>query len=283
MRLAAPVVAEALPTYTRPHDPKQSTEFTYLRFLLPLLAARSTEGGIYFKWALFLDDDMLFTDDVASLVADAWSNSGPDCAVYTVQHPETLKPKADTKLANVPQTQYPRKNWSSVMLFNLYHPVMSVLTPEFVSTASPADLHRLLWLTDETKQLGRLSGRWNWLVDWYTKEEQGSGSLIHYTDGGPWYPDHRADGMDYAEEWIAALRLYEESLTEQRILGPYERFSARDPPSPKWPDYPNSDEPYWSPDQEDEWQAYVRSTLIVDELAFAKTHSTLPVIDVYVP
>ncbi len=43
---------------------------------------------------------------------------------------------------------YPRKNWSSVVLWNCEHPANRALTPEFVQSATGAQLHRFTWLDD---------------------------------------------------------------------------------------------------------------------------------------
>ena len=44
------------------------------------------------------------------------------------------------------QTVYPRKNWSSLMLFNCDHPAVRALTPDVVNRESGAYLHRMQWV-----------------------------------------------------------------------------------------------------------------------------------------
>src|SRR5581483_11431085 len=122
--------------YTRDKDPLASTEFTYTRFLTPALAG--------FKgWALFCDCDFLWLGDIAGLVPFT-KQSGK--AVFCVHHDYT--PKETTKMDGAVQTAYPRKNWSSLMLFNCDHPSVKKLTPEVVNRESGAYLHRMQWAAD---------------------------------------------------------------------------------------------------------------------------------------
>ena len=62
------------------------------------------------------------------------------------------------------QTAYPRKNWSSLMLFNCDHPSVKALTPEVVNRENGAYLHRLQWAEDS--DIGALPVEWNWLEGW---------------------------------------------------------------------------------------------------------------------
>ena len=91
--------------YWREKDQLASTEFTFTRFLLPELAD--------FKgWALFIDCDFIALDDVKKLFDQADNKYAIMCA----QHDYT--PKAGTKMDGQQQHNYPRKNWSSMMLVN---------------------------------------------------------------------------------------------------------------------------------------------------------------------
>ncbi|WP_245318995.1 MULTISPECIES: glycosyltransferase [Mesorhizobium] len=172
--------------YWREKDPLASTEFTYTRFLTPFLAD-------YTGWALFCDCDFLWLGDVAGLLEYTKSNK----AVYCVQHDYT--PKATTKMDGVVQTSYPRKNWSSLMLFNCAHPSVKSLTPEVVNRESGAYLHRMQWVADE--DLGSLPVEWNWLEGWNEKPALGTPKAVHYTSGGPWFAEWQ--NVDYADLWIA--------------------------------------------------------------------------------
>lgn len=170
--------------YTRDIDPLATTEFTYSRFLVPHLAG-------FQGWAVFVDCDFLFFGDVAELT----QYMAPEYAVLCVQH--DYRPKETTKMDGVPQTAYPRKNWSSFMLFNCAHPSTRQLTVPRVNAETGAWLHRMQWAADD--EIGALPGGWNWLEGWNEKPVTGKPQAVHFTRGGPWFPDWQ--DVDYADEW----------------------------------------------------------------------------------
>ena len=171
--------------FTREADPKASTEFTYTRFLAPAL--NGFAGSV-----LFCDNDFLWLRDVAALLDEAEAGKALNC----VQHDYT--PKATTKMDGQEQSAYPRKNWSSLMLFDAGHPSNRALTPEAVSTRTPQYLHRMQWLDDA--ELGALDERWNWLEGWHSGTPDTMPGAIHYTMGGPWFEACR--NVDFADLWI---------------------------------------------------------------------------------
>lgn len=172
--------------YWRAKDPLASTEFTYTRFLTPYLAG-------YQGWALFCDCDFLWLSDVAELAELA----DPDKAVSCVHHDH--RPTEATKMDGAVQTTYPRKNWSSLMLFNCGHPMTRALTPAAVNTQSGAFLHRMQWADDGA--IGALPATWNWLEGSMPKPDGGTPAAVHYTRGGPWFDNWR--DVDYADLWLA--------------------------------------------------------------------------------
>jgi hypothetical protein len=172
--------------YFRERDPKQSNEFSFTRFLVPYL---SNYEGL----AAYFDCDMMLRTDVAKLFEYAVQD--PSKAVHVVQH--DYKPLDNTKYLNAVQYIYPRKNWSSVVLWNCAHPSNSIVTPEFVNTASPMDLHRFQWLKDE--EIGSLDIRWNWLVGDYA-EPPDDVHNVHWTVGGPYF--HEYKDVDFSNEWF---------------------------------------------------------------------------------
>lgn len=174
--------------YTRPLDEPCSVEFTFTRFLVPW--AMHYEG-----WALFCDCDFLFNCDVQEIFDYKDSNR----AVYVVKH--DYIPRQSIKMDGQKQVSYPRKNWSSCILWNCGHPANSYLTPEYVSSASPSDLHRFTHLDDNL--IGELPLTYNWLEGEYDKPDT-MPKVIHYTNGGPWFPNH--SDCDYAEEWVNAAK-----------------------------------------------------------------------------
>jgi lipopolysaccharide biosynthesis glycosyltransferase len=172
--------------YWRAEDPLATTDFTYSRFLTPALAG-------YKGWALFCDCDFLFLGDIKGLVEYTKTPK----AVYCVQHDYT--PKDTVKMDGKPQTVYPRKNWSSLMLFNCDHPSVKTLTPEVANTQTGAYLHRMQWAKDE--DIGSLPVTWNWLEGWNEKPAKGTPNVVHYTRGGPWFAEWQ--NVDYADLWLA--------------------------------------------------------------------------------
>jgi lipopolysaccharide biosynthesis glycosyltransferase len=173
--------------FNRSRDIKQSNEFSFSRFLVPHLAG-------YEGHALFMDCDMLVRTDICEIF-DV-TRSEPDKAIYVVKH--DYEPKNDVKFLNTIQYKYPRKNWSSVVLWNCGHPANRIVTPEFVNKSTAMDLHRFTWL--ENEQIGSLDVRWNWLVGEYDTPPQDVKNL-HWTIGGPYFEEFRS--TDYSEEWFS--------------------------------------------------------------------------------
>ena len=186
--------------YTRPHDPGSSTDFSLTRFLTPYLAAQS-------GWVIFCDCDFLFTTDVRQVLRGL----DPAKAVYCVQHDYTSA--YDLKMDGKRQTSYPRKNWSSFVVFNCDHPDVQALTPGVVNTATPAFLHRFEWVKNPD-HIGALDLDWNFLVGEYAKPEA-TPRVLHYTVGGPWFEQWQ--DCDYAELWLEERDLYLQTQKEPRV------------------------------------------------------------------
>lgn len=159
-------------------DAPVSTEFANTRFLVPLLAQTG--------WALFTDCDVVFLSDVVELFAMA----DPRYAVMCVKHQH--EPVEGTKMDGCVQTSYPRKNWSSVMLFNCDHEANRALTLHRINNAPGRDLHRFYWLHDN--EIGELPSEWNWLVGVQPKPL--NPKIAHFTLGGPWLPEWKAAEHD---------------------------------------------------------------------------------------
>jgi lipopolysaccharide biosynthesis glycosyltransferase len=169
--------------YWRGEDKLASTEFTFTRFLIPHLMN-------YNGWALFIDSDIVFTENVKNL----FDLADDKYAVMCAQHDYT--PKPGTKMDGQVQTQYPRKNWSSVVLWNCGHPSNQAVTIDSVNNPNYDGkyFHRFSWLKDE--EVGQISHEWNWLVDWYQEPEDGTPKALHYTEGGPWFENYRHCSYD---------------------------------------------------------------------------------------
>lgn len=169
--------------YTRPVDSLASTEFSLTRFLVPYLS--DFQG-----FSLFVDCDFVFTVDVNELMNEVDQSK----AVHVVQH--DYKPANGVKMDGKTQHQYPRKNWSSLILFNCAHPSNRCLTPDLVNQETPQFLHRFSWLKDD--EIGALGHEWNYLSGWYNDLDRPK--AVHYTEGGPWFEKH--EDCDFAELWL---------------------------------------------------------------------------------
>ena len=188
--------------YYRNHDTLASTEFSFTRFLVPFLNS-------YTGWALFVDCDTLFLDSPENLFALADDRY----AVMCVKH--DYQPSAATKMDGCIQHQYPRKNWSSVVLFNCSHHSNSKLTKQLVNTETGLYLHRFSWLKDD--EIGELPIAWNWLTNWYVEPNDGTPKLLHYTEGGPWFPNY--SNCKYSDRWLETKKLWAFSK-ESRLAAP---------------------------------------------------------------
>jgi len=168
-----------------------STEFAISRFFVPRLCN-------YQGWALFVDGDVLFRRDVADLLARA----DDQYAVMCVQHPPLLA--EGIKKTGAFQQAYPRKNWSSVMLFNCAHPACRALDLLVLNTWPGRDLHGFRWAPDAA--IGALPPEWNYLVgishrsmDGTTGPIQDQIAIAHFTLGVPSIPEYAQ--CEFADEW----------------------------------------------------------------------------------
>jgi hypothetical protein len=160
--------------------PEGSTEFTFSRFLVPWLCS-------YQGTAVFMDCDVLVRTDITKIIDGLNERE----AVAVVKHDYT--PKAGPKFLGNEQTLYPRKNWSSVMVFN--NPLCYILTPEYVDRESGANLHQFRWLRDW--QIGELDRDWNHLVGEYPRNPDAK--IAHFTLGTPCFAKYR--NCEFSGEW----------------------------------------------------------------------------------
>ena len=155
--------------FYREHDLKASTEFTYTRFLVPFL---NNYEGI----AVFCDSDFLYKYDIEDLLKFYDESK----AVMCVKHEQ--KSLSSIKFSGMSQTDYPRKNWSSLMLFNCAHPSCKNLNLYTVNKETPQYLHRMKWCNDN--EIGDIPYQYNYLIGYYNTNDA---KAIHYTDCGPWH------------------------------------------------------------------------------------------------
>ena len=177
-----PLAINTLKGYQETHMDK-SNDFIYSRFLTPYLSD--------FKgWAIFFDGDMICQTDIKGL----WDLKDESKALMVVKH--DYQTKANIKYLGNKNENYPRKNWSSVILWNCAHPKHQILTPAFIANQTGKYLHRFSWLDDE--DIGEINREWNWLAIEYP--ENRNAKLIHYTLGTPCFKDYK--NTDMADIWF---------------------------------------------------------------------------------
>lgn len=176
-----PVALNLFKDYTETHN-DGSNHFIYTRFLVPHLMDWS-------GWAIFIDGDMVIRDDITKL----WNLKNEYCDVMVVKH--DYKTRMPVKYMGAKNEDYPRKNWSSVILWNCSSFPNRKLTPEYVMKASGAELHRFTWLEDS--RIGELPKEWNWLPDEYGPNTDAK--LLHYTLGAPCF--HEFADTPQGEAW----------------------------------------------------------------------------------
>jgi len=154
------------PNYIITRAQDGATQFTYSRFAIPL---------IYNGWVIFCDSDFIFLEDIKKL----YDLRDDKYAVMVCKHPD-YKPNSSIKMNNKKQSEYHRKNWSSLILWNCDHAANKVLTEDVINNIEPSYLHQFKWLSDNL--IGSIPLEWNTLVGYYHFENP---KALHYTDGTP--------------------------------------------------------------------------------------------------
>ena len=156
--------------------------------------------------AIFLDAcDMLLLAPLEEL-AELYD---PKYAVQVVKHDYISRHAVKyvgTEM-EAPNVSYPRKNWSSVMIFNGGHPSHFKAHQEIESAIERGDgayLHRFGWLRDE--EIGELPIEWNWLPQEFGANEDAK--LIHYTLGTPFMAHY--ENTEMSMYWHEAMTLHSE-------------------------------------------------------------------------
>ena len=170
-----------------------TNKFIYSRFLVPALQR-------YDGWAIFCDGDMVVEADIAAL----WDLREDDKAAMVVKH--DYETKTFSKLKGTPiaakNEHYPRKNWSSVIMWNCGHPKNKILTKDFVAEAGGKFLHRFEWLDDE--DIGEIPQEWNHLVGEYPHLPS---NLYHYTLGAPGFFHYHRDGDEWHKAFLRSIHM----------------------------------------------------------------------------
>ena len=193
-----PLNNQSLKDYREVHK-DGSNNFIYSRFLVPYL--------FNFKgWAIYADGDMVCLKDIKEL----WELRDESFAVQVVKH--NYKTKVRNKYWGNKNEDYPRKNWSSLVLWNCNHPSHKILTPDFIQNQTGAFLHRFSWINNE--EIGELEKEWNWLAMEY--EEKKDVNLIHYTLGTPCFKEY--ENTSFSSYWKSSfLKLLEGYFKKDKI------------------------------------------------------------------
>ena len=191
-----PVALSLFRDYAETHT-DGSNHFIYTRFLVPHLMD-------YTGHAIFIDGDMIVRGDIAEL----WNLRDVYKDVQVVKH--DYKTRMPVKYLGAKNEDYPRKNWSSVILWNCNSFPNRALTPEFVQQSTGSELHRFSWIDDD--RIGALPPEWNWLPDEYGANSEAK--LLHYTLGTPCF--HEFADTPQSEDWHRERILTE--YCQQRLI-----------------------------------------------------------------
>ena len=200
-----PVSFHPLATKQLQFDGQQdgTNAFIFSRYLVPYLQD-------YKGWAIFCDGDQHLNADISEL----WELRDDKYAAMVVKHDyKTCSPR---KYIGSPiendNIDYPRKNWSSVILFNCGHPSNRILDRAFVAEAGASVIHRFGWLNDD--EIGELPKEWNWLETEYP--DNPGAKLMHQTLGTPGFT-HYANSPS-SKQWnsylLSALEIVGERQSE---------------------------------------------------------------------
>ena len=141
--------------------------------------------------AMFCDNDFLWKCDPTEMIKYLGDKS-----IAVVKH-EDIDVK-QTKMDGIVNKQYPRKNWSSLIIYNCSK--LKYLQKEYLDTASAAELHELRWVDDN--EIAEIPRSYNHLVGYYKKHNKIK--ALHYTLGGPWFKEY--ENGELSEEWHKVLK-----------------------------------------------------------------------------
>lgn len=172
-----PLALNLLQGYKETHN-DGSNAFIYSRFLVPYLMG-------YTGHAIYIDGDMVVKSDIVEL----WEERTFFKDVQVVKH--DYKTKKPIKYLGSKNEDYPRKNWSSVILWNCESMTNECLTPEFIQKSTGKFLHRFEWINDS--KIGELPIEWNWLPDEFGPNN--NAKILHYTLGAPCFDEFKDTEM----------------------------------------------------------------------------------------
>lgn len=178
-----------------------TNSFTKLRFLVPYLCG--------FKGhAMWADGaDMLCLADISELWGERDNWHGVKVVKHDYQSTTSMKYiGTEMEAANY---AYPKKNWSSLMLFTNSYAPHEKLTPEFVNKQPGSYLHRFSWMPEE--RIGDLPAEWNHIP--LELPYDINAKLVHFSLGIPGF-EHYGD-CDYATHWKQTMLSAQEGMQYQ--------------------------------------------------------------------
>ena len=165
--------------YSRKDVDGESTEFSFTRFYCPMIMH-------YEGVSIFCDNDFLWKTDIREVIKYLG-----DKAMAVVKHEDYNV--LEDKMGGKKNKSYPKKNWSSLMVFN-NEKMKKLLTKEYLDNASPAQLHEFHYLNENN--IGSIPKEYNCLVGHYDCD---NAKALHYTNGGPWLEGY--EDCHKSEEW----------------------------------------------------------------------------------
>lgn len=174
-----------------------STQFSHTRFLVPELW-RHLPSTSKSPLVMFVDCDFVWLSDIGRMFEQIEKNrvrNHNKAGLYCVKH--NYKSQNQTKMDGISQDAYNMKLWSAMMVFNMDCKDNEHLIPELVNTESGRFLHNFSWIPD-IKTIENIDESWHYVPNHSEKNTPHIDS-IHYTEGGPWFPNYRP--CRYGDVW----------------------------------------------------------------------------------
>lgn len=168
-----------------------TNNFSNVRFCIPHIQG-------YAGHAIWADgSDQLVRSDLAEL----WAMKDKSLAVQVVKHDyETKHPmKYLGTVLEAGNASYPRKNWSSLVLWNCGHWAHFKARDKLLS-GDGKYLHRFSWLKDD--EIGDIPKDWNHIPRELPANP--NAKLVHYSLGLPGFEHYRHD--EHSREWQETLK-----------------------------------------------------------------------------
>lgn len=181
-----------------------STQFTFSRFLLPELWKTINDPNKS-PLVMFVDCDFVYLQDIGEMFKEIENykiRHGARNALYCTQH--NYNPNNQVKMDGINQSRYNKKLWAAMMVFDMEHQKNEKVTCEYVNTTSGRELMQLSWVDDLT-EIGHIEEKWHFIPD-HSERNTNEIAAIHYTEGGPWFPNYR--NCKYAHHWWTGYNQY---------------------------------------------------------------------------